>query len=207
MLFEKQRIIFIHINKTGGGSVEKALLRKFTGKKKHANPDNERGYGHHHPLRTFAEQGVPLDEYFKFTVIRNPWDKMVSLYWFRRQGGVTGMRLEGAEQCSFKEWIGHIRPDRWRHICQYEWLCDDQGIFNMDFVMRFETLRKDWETVCLQLGWDPIPLPHIHQSKLRPRAASYREFYKAENGSWDMELIDQIGALYAKDMEHFGYQF
>ena len=80
MISEDYEFLFIHANKTGGNSVNKAL--ESHGYKYPA----EHGYGHesinfphsqHWTLQEIMKTG-DFDDYYKFSISRNPWDRMVS---------------------------------------------------------------------------------------------------------------------------------
>jgi hypothetical protein len=72
MILDKHKILFIHIPRTGGTSVE----NHFNYQSKHGwNPKNSQ----HLTLEEYSNH-YNLDDYFKFTVVRNPWDRLVSWY-------------------------------------------------------------------------------------------------------------------------------
>ena len=63
------RCVFVHIAKAAGQSVSMALFG-----------DKEPG---HWSIRDFEwEDSKLLNEYFKFTIVRNPWDRLVSAYFY-----------------------------------------------------------------------------------------------------------------------------
>ena len=66
MVSNKHKCIFVHIIKTGGTSIDK-LFRGRTGHKFAKNYKKDVG-------------NKKWNNYFKFTFVRNPWDKMVSQY-------------------------------------------------------------------------------------------------------------------------------
>jgi len=88
MISRDKKFIFIHINKTGGTSIKKAF--------------NKYGYEHENIIRssrtlkgrirtahwTYDEYKThcekSFDFFFKFTVVRNPWDRVVSWYEYSR---------------------------------------------------------------------------------------------------------------------------
>ena len=85
--------IFIHINKTGGSSIAKALKL----------PVNPKTVYHKTALEKIGEIGrQQWENRFTFTVIRNPWDKVVSHYHFRVQTNQTNL---GIRRIGFKDWI------------------------------------------------------------------------------------------------------
>ena len=81
MIDHKNRFIFIHIPRTGGSSIERAL--------------GHRDWWSIHPpskhLTTHIAKKIYAKywkDYFKFTFVRNPWDRMVSLLKYGKFYGV-----------------------------------------------------------------------------------------------------------------------
>jgi hypothetical protein len=72
MILPDKKIIFIHIPRTGGTSVEKYFNFKY-----------EAGWkpktAQHLTLQEYSEH-YDTDNYFKFTIVRNPWDRLMSWY-------------------------------------------------------------------------------------------------------------------------------
>ena len=68
MIDHKHKFIFIHINKCGGTSIDEHFTENFKDTQKHLstklNPNE-------------------FDNYFKFTFVRNPWDRVVSFYHYQ----------------------------------------------------------------------------------------------------------------------------
>ena len=84
MISYDKKFIFVHINKTAGTSMEKALadygVKKLEEKgdlkfelnynqSQHFNCDEYKKY-----------LGSEYDDYFKFTVVRNPFDRLISAW-------------------------------------------------------------------------------------------------------------------------------
>ena len=70
MINDKLKFIFIHVPKTGGSSVKKALGIKVHGHKK------------------FSDWSKDYPDYFSFAFTRNPWDRFVSSFFYLEQGGM-----------------------------------------------------------------------------------------------------------------------
>ena len=72
MILEKPKILFVHIPRTGGSSIEKFF--DFTPKLDHYKKQTQ-----HSTLQEYSEH-CDVKKYFKFTVVRNPWDRLLSWY-------------------------------------------------------------------------------------------------------------------------------
>jgi hypothetical protein len=72
MINHKYKFIFLHIPRTGGTSIEKALF-------------GQDWWGVHPPSKHLTAHMAKQiyapywQDYFKFTFVRNPWDRMVSM--------------------------------------------------------------------------------------------------------------------------------
>lgn len=94
MIDHNRKIIFIHIPKCGGSSIENAFGSFYQSGAGHTtlsnylsmtedqlSPSRPDGKGN-----IIGEQTCSLDEYFKFTFVRNPWAKMLSSYFHYCEG-------------------------------------------------------------------------------------------------------------------------
>jgi len=137
-----------------------------------------------------------FQSYFKFSFVRNPWDRVVSLY-LRQEG------LQMRERMTFDEFVGWIRYSSSTcihptpHVNQLDWLVDPHGNLLVDFIGRFEHLEEDWRTVAGKLGVSPL-LPHKKRNADKTR--HYTDYYS--------EATKQIIAQkFRTDIDYFGYQF
>ena len=207
MISHHHKYIFVHITKCGGTSIEKALLMTENVDLNlvigHGNPTT-RGFGLDHlsqkdkieyRLGTKGSQHDFLDtfsprcqkEYFCFTFVRNPWDRLVSKYFWSR------LPSKGV---SFREMIflmddAKMRP---RHRLKH-----NQSDFinsNINCVGRFENLEADFKKICAILNLDAPKLEHLNTTKHAP----YWEYY-------DAETRNIVATKYKKDIETFGYKF
>lgn len=180
--------------------------------------DNERGqsFRPQEILTTFHHAGLPalidagivacgwLESRWVFAFIRNPWDRMVSLYHYLF--GVLGRHRTRYGEWSFAKFVQHVTTQpidpvgayNWRGLSQTNpqaaWLFDD-GQPLCSFVGRFEHLARDWNHVCEQLGID-APLPHTGKTQRNP----YQEYYTPE-------LQAAVAAYYASDITLGQYEF
>jgi len=136
-----------------------------------------------------------FESYFKFGFVRNPWDRVVSLY-ERREA------LEFRAQMTFDQFVDwiqyssstciHSSPHRY----QLDWFVDPNGKVLADFIGRFERLREDWAFVAKKIGLSDV-LPHARPN---PRTRHYSEYYTPRT----RRLIEE---KFKVDIETFGYQF
>jgi len=123
-----------------------------------------------------------FNRYFKFCVIRNPYDKMVSMYFFRPPS-VSFKEFCKQTDCSdIKRLIIHGRP-----CCNY--------------YIRFENLEAGLKEVCkkLKIPFKPERLPSYKRG-FRPSNTDYRQYY-------DDETRQIVYEKHKPEFELFGYEF
>jgi hypothetical protein len=177
---------FIHINRTGGTSIVKALRLPFE---------------HRTALEIIERIGqAKWDRLLSFTVVRNPWDKVVSDYHHRILTNKTGL---GVRTIPFGEWVRHAYQDQnptyfyppLMFAPQIDWICAPDGSIAVDYVCRFENLENDFETVARRIN-RRVALPHLNRSN----HGHYRDYY-------DNETAAIVKRWFLKDIEAFGYTF
>jgi hypothetical protein len=151
-------------------------------------------------------------DYFKFTFVRNPWDRLLSCYMSK----VVPERFAGSfksygnvaftDDMSFQEFAEAVClvPDEEAnvHFCsQYVFVCSRGSRRNIlaDYVGRFENLEADFEVVTKRIGIS-AQLPHAANTASTRGSRSYRDFY-------DEKLAEMVGERYREDIEIFGYSF
>ena len=122
--------------------------------------------------------------YFSFVFVRNPWDRMLSFWFFEK--GVTRIKID--EDMPFKEFLS-----RYNHLDQYSYI---EGFGNNSFIGRFENLQHDFDIICEKIGIPAQRLPHVNKTK----HTHYTEYY-------DDETREIVAERHARDIEYFGYKF
>jgi hypothetical protein len=222
---EKYNCLYIHIPKTAGQSVETFFLslHGLTWEERDAlllkhNPDPALGPERlaHLKASEYVDLGfVPpdaYDGYYKFSFVRNPWDRLVSEYKYGRY----------KRESDFKAFVRSGLPekddysDEYRHIIpQYDYLYHADGRLLVDFVGKFEHLQRDFDRVCAKLGIEESTLPHVNAARHKkgtkkkilgmfakkpPPKRHYTSYY-------DDETKAIVGEMYAVDIATFGYTF
>lgn len=217
MISHHDRCVFVHIPKCAGQSVEAFFLDRIGLDWSRRAPLLLR-------LNDVPELGPPrlahlkareyvgnkwmtqaqFAEYFKFSLVRNPWDRIASFY----------RHLGYDWRCSFPTFVRshlprHLEERPWFLCPQAEYVQDTEGRLLVDFVGRFESLERDFGIACERLGLPAAKLPHVNNSKrpgfplkqwLRRRPRPYREMY-------DEPSRKLVGEIYRSDVEAFEYRF
>ncbi|MEQ9299453.1 MAG: sulfotransferase family 2 domain-containing protein [Cyclobacteriaceae bacterium] len=211
MISHRHQCIFIHIPKTGGTSIERALghfdiLKK--GVQDHQllseiEPLDRisvcRYRVNRHILRRNVDYRPELSRnqyrrYFKFSIVRNPWARVYS--WYRNTiRDVSHRNMPSIPvDCKFDYFV-RTYLDHWMLQPQTNWLVNRSGRIDVDFIGKFESLSIDFSRISDKLGLD-LELPHLLDSG----KAKYQEAY-------DDDSISIVGAKYSEEIDLFGYKF
>ncbi|UZR99501.1 sulfotransferase family 2 domain-containing protein [Chondrinema litorale] len=215
MISHKHKVIFIHIPKCAGSSVESYFgVKPFNWEE--PNYENltgwcpERKIHLHHAT---ASQLLDLelvsketwDEYYKFTIVRNPWSRAMSdYYWVQKDCKVRGTFSSFINKhAPFKKHLTyppknkHFRGD---HLYpQSSYLKCKDGNLLVDDIIKFENLRQGFEGICEKLNLPSSKLPH-KKKRSKKRFEHYSHFFCRKKH----RLISE---KYKEDIVSFGYQF
>lgn len=172
MVSHEYKTIFVHINRTGGTSVETAFGKKLQ--------------NHEKPKGIIEKIGIlKWNKFFKFTFVRNPWDRIVSIYHHRKQN----RKIVNEE---FDKWIYSIDQIS---TCSQIWWLKHKNKIDMDFIGKFENLEKDFKKICKEIGAD-LNLPHVNSSK----HTHYSNYYDFSSRKFVEKVCEE-------EIELFKYQF
>jgi hypothetical protein len=169
---------------------KRALLKRILGRpERHYHPSV--GYYEHMPawrVKTYLGDDI-WSRYFKFSFERNPWDRQVSWYHYKTKSKSDAARPSFA---TFNAQRKHAFVENWQ-------LYTLDGAIALDFIGRYERLATDFEHVLTTIGLKgQVSLPVTNVS--RSGCSDYRTFYASAER-------DKIGAWYAPEIAHFGYEF
>lgn len=218
IISHRHKFIFVHLGRTGGRSLTTALAAS-CGPEDVITPTgpacparNAYGFRRHYSAQQIrAKVGEAIwNDYFKFTIERNPWDKILSQYW--GYAGYKDKRLYKriwehvvGEPLSFPAWfrlkvwqgrligLGHIRfPAHYRHYAE-------NGQVLLDFIGRYENRQAHLALLSERLG---IPIdPDVRTGvNFHKERRPYPELFDA----WMCRIVENA---YRDDLRFLGYRF
>ena len=180
MISYKHKCIFIHVPKTGGSTIEEMF-------RQNGMPNINSQQVHIGVVKARSLYRSEFNDYFKFSVVRNPWDRVYSVWWNFKQSGKTTQTLE-----DFCKHLNH----RSLLIPQYTMLDIHRGVC-FDYIGRFEELEKVFQFVIDKFELKIDKIPHRKKRVGKPR---YTEFYTPNS-------IDRVANFYHADINEWGYNY
>ncbi|MFK5969712.1 MAG: sulfotransferase family 2 domain-containing protein [Candidatus Marithrix sp.] len=209
----KYKVIFIHIQRTGGNSIQK-IFEQFDPDlvaKVHIKPNQNRLK---HCFITDIKDVIENDifqDYLKFTIIRNPYDRIVSWYFKIKHETIDEPLAQDAKMLgdkvmlevnkhanNFDEFLAlpdnHDLFNRF-HINQLDYITKNNTVL-VDKILSFENLASDFNDLANEIDFAG-KLLHSNKSK---RNSDYQNYYN------DMTK-NMIFQRFKKDFDYFGYKF
>lgn len=193
---EDHRCIFVHVPKCAGISVGTSLFGQDFAPT-------------HRSLNGYLADFGPKDfqSYLKFTVVRNPYDRLASAYFFLKKGGINEEDKNWAEKIllsydSFdafvKGWVNkkniqteiHFRP-------QCDFICLESNRPGVDFIGYYENLAADFQHICRKINSNSTLLAKNRNAN---KEKDFRAYYTEETKAI-------VADVYADDIRVLGYAF
>ena len=195
MISHDKKCIFVHIPKCAGSSINQQLKL------------NSVGFSGHSPMSYHSEHS----NYFSFTFIRNPYDRIASAYkyfrklkpghrWYKRNSIIS----DAANQMDFKEFVNHT-PD-FMNLMKREEGSFESGIhfqpfyyfidLSIDFIGRLENIQQDYTAILSHLKLPAKPLPKTNSTN----NSNYRQLYIEETKN-------KVYNIYQEDIKKYNYKF
>jgi hypothetical protein len=202
MISHKYKCIFVHIPRTAGTAIEKWIC------------GDDWWYIEKETKHLLASQAKKIyreywDSYFKFSFVRNPWDRMVSCLGayedFFKISYNNFLNFDG-----YKKEFGYpvtiendyrfskrneILLEKHQEHCVYLNILDEK----LDFIGRFESLQKDTEFIKDRLKIEK-DFPFKVKEGASKRKNNYQDYY-------DKKAREDVENLFGKDLKKFGYKF
>ena len=169
----KRKIIFLHIPKTGGTSVEKGLnlLSKKDG---YGINDNKKAMQHYDWNEYKNHIGnEKYDKYYKFSISRNPYDKVVSDYFWLKN--IAKLTHDNFQKKTFDEYLNYceqivknksynltIYHDHFKP--QHQFIYDKNNKLMINQILRFENFEYVTKFVNTRYKTN---IKHLNENKLK----------------------------------------
>lgn len=152
-------------------------------------------FGNNHTLSLVNPQ-KSLDHYFKFSFVRDPWDRMVSNWKMFTSQPFRIKQIQSMtdqDVSRFEDFVYFARRVKNHHWQPQVLYLPDK----LDFLGRLETFEHDFKTLCDRIGIMPVPVIEKRNTTARSR---YQDYYTPT-------LVDVVAEMYAEDIQAFGFEF
>jgi len=202
MISHKYHAVFVRVARTASSTLVKTFERQdaqFIA----LTVENYQHDTNHLPLKCITLADSRAKDYFKFTIIRNPYDRIVSGYryyceWMKHFN-------KSRSHPTFPEFVRKLY-DQWtqervKYTDQYS------QTMGCDYVGRYETLRSSYEHICSHINIQPIELvdrnrTHTHWCTPFPPKEhdNYQDYY-------DSDTKNLVTLMNEQDLHEFEYSF
>ncbi|MCX6183284.1 MAG: sulfotransferase family 2 domain-containing protein [Bacteroidetes bacterium] len=133
-----------------------------------------------------------INEYYKFAFVRNPYDRLISYYFFIKK---TENISPSVHRDEIKKMLSKENLESKIHLLpQFEFLVNENRQLKMDFIGKVENFNNDLQHIFSALNLGKPKFHEINSSK----HLNFMEYY-------DDELLEMVKDLYKKDFELFNY--
>ena len=215
LISHKYKFLTIDIPKTGTKTIRVTLAGSFD----FVGKDKNQHMGIKKCKKFFIDNGFTFEDYFRFSIVRNPWSRYVSFcsYIFDRvlfcenhmdsldEKSEPYKRLTSQYNC-YINLIDKAGKDRKKLIknliktipTQYDFLKQSDGSVQMDMIATTENLNEDIKIFCEKVGIkEELKISHSNKSF---RSEPIENYY-------NQELIDMVVEKESWVIEKFSYNF
>ena len=214
LISHKYKFLTVDIPKTGTKTLRETLVGSFD----FVGKDKNQHMGIKKCKKFFIDNGLPFEDYFKFSIVRNPWHRYASFcsYIFDRASLCKRAIVDGSieefpqiriKQCkSYEKLLNKADNDKKKLIkiilermsAQYNFISNEDGLVEMDMIATTENLNKDINAFCKKVGIKE-QLKVLHGNK-KNRSEPIQNYY-------NQELIDMVAEKEKWVIDQFGYDF
>jgi len=210
----QRKVIFIHIPKTGGISVERTIHEALGGGdvvkfneliKIPPRPTIKtcKGLQIHSTMKDYRRYYEnSLSEFYKFSIIRNPWRRMVSHYeyivnptWNKRIHEKNSMEFSTFVQLWKTKMIGYSMKDG------YKTFLDDGRGTQLNQIIKLENINEDLPSIGIDIDLE------IKEVLYTNSTAQKYKIYENWRDYYNPGLRDRVYDIFKEDIEKYNYEF
>lgn len=204
----EHRFIFISVPRTGSVSFQESLCSSLGVKKNKIFSGKGDQIVSDHISASELKALIGADEWdkcWKVALARNPWDRVLSTYYYNRDG-VVNRGIQVGNKIPLKLWLKYMSAKvlpfaAWVYVYPYhdccEYICDESGHIIVDTVYAFSSIDMAFAEVLEYLGKHEKPLKKTNVSKGKP---AYRSVYSNKSQRY-------VANRYHRDIWHFKWDF
>ena len=211
---KRRKVIFIHIPKCGGISIEDSIHKSLGGDAVITRPkliiqpprtddDTCKGLSLHSTMydysRYFKEN---IDEFYIFTFVRNPWRRMVSHWEYLINEGYNKI-INEKDKLTFSKFVQMYKSGvlTYTHESGYDYYLKDRKRTKLNFVGKLENINED----LIKVGVDiKIEIKDVlHKNITLPNVKLHKNWVDYYNP----RTKDIVYELFKNDIINFGYEF
>lgn len=200
IVVKNPKLTFIHIPKTAGVTVSRILKMDYGGQ------EHSKSHGGKHSNLSKVKKQMGPDLGYTVAVIRNPWDRLVSAYFY-----YVGRKKIGPSKISFEQFVYKKASIGWGccKVHQHTFFEVDE----MSLIARFENLEEDLKPMWYYLN-ENAPAKKNRKGDLINREIPNmnRQFNNSKRdkdyrGYYNSKMIDYVSEICKVDIELFNYKF
>jgi hypothetical protein len=195
----KHKFVFVKTKKTAGSTLEKLMFPYLgpkdvcTGSPRDDTPriNTSSTDGHASWAKIQAAYPSEFRDYFKFTIERNPWDKVVSSYYWHQE-----IKPAQFANMDFETYV--MTCD----LLPVDWLnyTDRQGVRRVTAAYKYEEMDVMYEDLNQRFGLD---IKDWGNTKLKGDIRKERDYRKLHTDA----TIERVAQLFANEIKSFGYKY
>jgi hypothetical protein len=215
LISHKYKFITIDIPKTGSRSLRESLLPLSVIDIHGESKVDSQFYQHDYAInakKQFTERGWNWNEYFTFTIVRNPWVRYFSFFKYFKNYGEKYLRRDESinwhepeinqgklcvELFKNKDDQTILKNIILNNNSQDSYYCDESGKIMVDHIASFEDLSNEFVFLCDQVGIQSPSLQHENKSV---NSLNMHDFY-------DQGLIDLVAKKEKSVIQLKGYEY
>jgi len=174
VIFHKHKCIFVHVPKTGGTTIEKMFEQN----------GDKYDYSEKHLLLPSCKSRYSeyWNDYFKFSIVRNPWDRIYSIWYNHRKRG------DIPADWSLPKYLSTLPNGDILTLPQTTWL-----LGRLDNIWRYENLQEAFGDIIDMFDLKVVNIPHMKEMPDKPK---YIDQFNAESKK-------HVERIYEHDIERW----
>ena len=195
----KHKFVFVKTKKTAGSTLEKLMFPYLgtkdvcTGSPRDDTPriNTSSTDGHASWAKIQASYPSEFRDYFKFSIERNPWDKVVSSYYWHRE--IKPARFGGMD---FETYVMtcDLLPIDWMNYT------DRHSVRRVTMLYKYEEMEEMYEDLNQRFKLD---IKDWGNTKLKGDIRKERDYRKLHTNA----TIDRVAELFANEIKALGYTY